>query len=137
MTRLYELLPVFGGYIVPNKQEAAWDYLVNPVFDLKQSAAKAMASGHTHEVCPESGTMTPGLSLIWKTKDIQQPEPVNLIIFLKNHTHFFLHDKTAVDINSIVKIIVTGPDQRHCSNNVLSIIPLAGKTASTETKIFG
>ena len=25
LTRLYELLPVYTGYIVPNKKETAWD----------------------------------------------------------------------------------------------------------------
>jgi len=88
---------------------------LNPSFDLKQPVAKAMASGHTHEVRPESGTIQSIIFCIQGIEDMRQIRTAILTIFHKNHIVFSLHCQTAIDINPIVKTIVTGPDQRHCS----------------------
>ena len=74
-----------------------------------------MASGHTHEVRVESVTIEPGISFIRGTKDLRQAKSGNLFIFQKNYRYFFLHRQTVIDINPIVKAIVTGADPRHCS----------------------
>ena len=74
-----------------------------------------MASGHTHGVCPESGTKKTDILFIWKTEDMQQRKPAFLINYQRNYTNLSLHSQPAIDINPIVKVIVTGPYQRHCS----------------------
>ncbi len=74
-----------------------------------------MASGHTHEVRLESSTMKTDISYIWRAEDMQQIETEFWIIYYKNYTNLSLHSQPAIDINPIVKIIVTGSDQRHCS----------------------
>ena len=38
------------------------------IFDLKQPVAAAMASGHTHGVCPKSGTIKQVFSISEKQK---------------------------------------------------------------------
>lgn len=85
------------------------------IFDLKQPVAAAMASGHTHGVCPKSGTIKTGMFYIWKTENMQQRKPGFLIIYHRNYTNLSLHSQPTIDINPIVKVIITGPYQRHCS----------------------
>ena len=74
-----------------------------------------MASGHTHEVRLESGTIEPGISFIHETQYMRQAKSGIFIIFHKNYRYFLLRDQAVIDINPIVKAIVTGADQRHCS----------------------
>ncbi len=74
-----------------------------------------MASGHTRGVRRKSGIMKTDISYIRRAEDMQRLKTVFLIIYHKNHTNLSLRYQPAIDINPIVKIIVTGPDQRHCS----------------------
>jgi len=88
---------------------------LTPIFDLKQPVATIMASGQTLEVRLKSGTFKKGITYIRRTEAMQQLKTEFLITSHKNHTDLSLHSQAAIDINTIVKIIVTGPDQRHCS----------------------
>jgi hypothetical protein len=76
-----------------------------------------MASGNTRDVRLKPGTIKTGISYTVRAEDHrQQPlKTESLSIYHKNHTKLSLHCQPAIDINPIVKIIVTGPDQRHCS----------------------
>ena len=74
-----------------------------------------MASGHTRVVRLKSDTIKTGISYIQRAEDMQQLKTGFLIIYHKNYTNLSLHCQPAIDINPIVKTIVTGPDQRHCS----------------------
>ena len=74
-----------------------------------------MASGHTHEVRRKFGTIKTGISYVRRTEDMQQLKTEILIIYHKIYTNISLRSQPVIDINPIAKIIVTGPDQRHCS----------------------
>ena len=74
-----------------------------------------MASGHTREVRFDSGIIRSIISCINGTENMWQIKPVILTVFPKNHTDLSLHDQAVIDINPIVKTIVSGTDQRHCS----------------------
>jgi len=74
-----------------------------------------MASGQTREVRLEPGTIRFIISFRQKTEDMQQIRPEILTVFNKNHTDLSLHCPAAIDIIPIVKTIVTGEYQRHCS----------------------
>ena len=74
-----------------------------------------MASGHTHEVRRKPGTIKTGISYIRRAEYMQQFKTESLRIYHQNYTNLSLRSQPAIDINPIVKIIVTGPDQRHCS----------------------
>ncbi len=74
-----------------------------------------MASGHTHGVRLKPGTIKTGISYIRRSEDMLQIKTESLSIYHKNYTNLSLHYQPAIDINPIVKTIVTGPDQRHCS----------------------
>lgn len=74
-----------------------------------------MASDQTLEVCPEPGTIRSIISCNQGTEDMQQIKIAILSDFHKNHTELSLHCPAAIDINPIVKTIVTDEDQRHCS----------------------
>ena len=74
-----------------------------------------MASGHTREVRLKSNTIKACISYIQRAEDMQQLKTDFLIIYHKNYTNLSLRCQLAIDINPIVKTIVTGPDQRHCS----------------------
>ena len=74
-----------------------------------------MVSGHTREVRFETGTTQAIISVIKGSEDVWQIKPVTISIFHRNHTYLSLHSQAGIDINPIVKTIVSGTDQRHCS----------------------
>ena len=74
-----------------------------------------MASGHTLEVRLESGTIKTDFSYARGAQDMQRFKTEILITYDKSHTNLSLHSHPAIDINPIVKVIATGPNQRHCS----------------------
>lgn len=74
-----------------------------------------MASGQTRGVRLEPGTIRSIISHNQGKENMQQKSPVILNGFHQNHSDLSLHCQAAVDINPIVKTIVTGEDQRHCS----------------------
>ena len=74
-----------------------------------------MASGHTPEVRRKPGTIQTSISYIRKAEYMQQFKTESLSIYHQNHTKLSLHSLPAIDINPIVKIIITDLDQRHCS----------------------
>ncbi len=74
-----------------------------------------MATGHTGEVCPETGNITTDTPISLKQGQMQQAKDNILGLFLKNHFSFSLHIQKTSDIKSIVKIGVSGIDPRHCS----------------------
>jgi len=74
-----------------------------------------MASGHTPEVRRKPGTIQTSIFYIRKAEYMQQFKAESLSIYHQNHTKLSLHSLPAIDINPIVKTIVTGPDHRLCS----------------------
>ena len=95
--------------------EKVLEYHLNLSFDLKQPVATTMALGHTHGVRLKSGTIKAGISYIWRADDMQQLKTKFLTIYHQKYINLSLRIQPAMDINPIVKINVTGPDQRHCS----------------------
>lgn len=74
-----------------------------------------MVSGHTRGVRPKYVATQSIISFKQGTEDMQQIRTVILIVYQENHIELSLHCLAAVDINPIVKTIVTGEGQRLCS----------------------
>jgi len=74
-----------------------------------------MAAGHTGEVRSKTSSIAPDPAFTSKPDNMRQPTDNNLGYFRKNNFIFFLHRQETGDINPIVKINASGPDQRHCS----------------------
>jgi len=74
-----------------------------------------MAACHTGEVRLKTGSIDTDLAFISKLNNMRQTIGNNLGYFLKNNFIFSLRCQKTGDINPIVKINASGPDQRYCS----------------------
>ncbi len=89
-------------------------YLINTGLDQKQSVTTT-APSRTLDVRRETGRMMISPSFSRKTGSMQLVKTPMFIKSIQNHADLSLRGQAANDINPIVRTLVSGTNQRHCS----------------------